>query len=130
MRQDLREAKKDFFGEWADSDGTVECAVTGDRIKFDEAHLDHAAPQTFQMLVKGFRTESRVIPSRENLSQPADNQTSTTFVDTDVERRWRNYHYAMTKDDGLRIVRAKANLESGGRNRIRKLARPVSLRKP
>ena len=95
-----------------------------------DPHLDHAAPQTFQVLVKGFMVASGVKPSRKFLSSPADNQTATVFIDKEVERRWRHYHYEMTHENGLRMVKARANLEAGGRHRIKKIGQPVLLQKP
>ena len=54
VRFDLYAARDKFYAENRNEDGQVACAETGELIRLDEAHMDHRAPRTFEVLVITF----------------------------------------------------------------------------
>lgn len=125
VRQDLTQAKRDHFDKEGDAAGTVKCDVTGERVSFKEAQLDHKKPMTFQVIVMTFIAAYGIEIKAEMLSAPADNQYVTTFVDEDLEQRFRRYHHKVAV---LRIVKTRVNRSLGGSERLTKPKRPVQLK--
>lgn len=122
---DLLHAKKQAFAQYGDSQGRVECELTGRLLTIDEAHLDHAWP-FFSHLVSGFRAArgwSRDIPDGV-VSAPADAQTTPTFIDRVVAEAFRAYHHDQAV---MRILSRQANLQTASAARRPKVARPVRL---
>ena len=118
-------AKRRAFDEYGDSQGKVECELTGVMVSIDESHLDHAWPH-FSCLVLGFRTArgwSKGIPDGI-ISPPTDGQTTPTFVDDAVSDAFRNYHHNQAK---LRILSKSANLETASQARRPSIRRPVKI---
>jgi len=127
VRQELIAAKGRHFKAHADSTGRLACDVTGEMIGIDEAHLDHAKPMTFQVIVATFCAAHEIKISPHLLSRPSDAQFVTTFADLAIAERFRQYHRRVAV---LRIVKAKKNLSLGGSERLRALANPVLLHRP
>ena len=122
---ELIQAKKRAFAEYGDAQGRVECELTGVLVTIDDAHLDHAWPN-FSHLVSGFRAArgwSRDIPDGI-VSDPADGQTTATFVDNEVVEAFRSYHHNQAI---LRILSREANLKTASKARRPKIARPVRV---
>lgn len=124
---DLLAAKKRFFAEHPDKDehGFVPCEITGEMIKFDTAHLDHAYPTFNQIVVmfKAARGWSHGIPA--GVITPAqDGQARATFVDPHLAQSFRDLHHAVAV---LRVIHRQANLAMAGRQRVPKIKYPVKL---
>lgn len=122
---DLIQAKKQAFVQYGDDHGRVECELTGKMVTIDDAHLDHAWPY-FSHLVSGFRAArswSREIPDGV-VSDPADGQTTATFLDSAVSDAFRAFHNDQAM---LRILSREANLQTASSARRPKVARPISL---
>jgi hypothetical protein len=124
VREDLDRAKKEHFSKHADAEGKVPCDITGERIGWKEAHLDHKKPMTFQVIVLTFIQADSIDIRPELLSSPGDKQFVTTFADKNVEMRFRAYHHGLAK---LRIIKKGLNLSLGGSERMTSPKRPVSL---
>lgn len=125
---DLVLAKKNAFSLYGDSEGQVECELTGKRVMFEEAHLDHAWPY-FSQIVCGFRAArgwSREIPEGV-VTPPRDGQTKTSFIDDVVANAFRDFHYSQAE---LRILSKEANLSKASAARKPKITRPVRIQKP
>jgi hypothetical protein len=125
VRQDLAHAKRDHFDKEGDVEGKVKCDVTGERVSFKEAQLDHKKPMTFQVIVMTFIAAYGIEIKAEMLSASADNQYVTTFVDQDLEQRFREYHHKVAV---LRIVKTRVNRNLGGSERLTKPKRPAHLK--
>lgn len=85
--------KKRTFKESADSDGRVACKKTGKLVTFEDARLYHDQPY-FRNIVKEFRAAkgwSTEIPDGV-ITEPADRQTATTFVNKAVAEEFRIFH--------------------------------------
>lgn len=124
VQADLAEAKKRHFAEFGDTEGKVRCEVTGEKVSFPEAHLDHKKPLTFQVIVTTFIKARKIEIRPEMLSVPSDAQFVTTFADRELEAAFREYHHSVRM---LRIVKARTNLSLGGSERITQPKRPVLL---
>jgi hypothetical protein len=122
---DLLVAKKQHFNRYGDDFGRVPCDLTDQLITFDEAHLDYAY-LTFGQLVVSFRASrnwQHAIP-KGVLSDPADGQTTTTFVDADVAKAFRDFHHGAAR---LRIISKDRNLAMAAGQRCPKLKRQVQI---
>jgi hypothetical protein len=105
--------------------GLVTGAPTGERVSFKEAQLDHKKPMTFRAIVMTFIAAYGIEIKAEMLSAPADNQYVTTFVDKDLEQKFREYHHKVAV---LRIVKTQVNRSLGGSERLTRPKRPVRLK--
>jgi hypothetical protein len=124
VRADLVASKKAYFGQYADNTGRVGCEISGEMIRFDESHLDHKKPMTFQVIVRTFIAANRIEISTDMLSEPADKQFATTFVDDDLKARFIEYHHSVAQ---LRVIKPGLNLSLGGSERILKSKREVCI---
>lgn len=124
VQPDLVATKRAYFGEHADAEGRVACDLTGELIKFDESHLDHKKPMTFQVIVRTFMIANSITPSREVLSEPQDQQFSTTFTDDNLANKFRDYHHSLAQ---LRVIKSRLNLSLGGSERIIKSKTPIAI---
>jgi hypothetical protein len=124
VKKDLVATKREYFGQHADSDGHVPCDITGEMIKFDESHLDHKKPMTFQVIVRTFIAANSMTPSRDVLSEPKDQQFTTTFTDEALANKFREYHHAVAQ---LRVIKSRLNLSLGGSERILKSKVPIKI---
>lgn len=125
VQSDILAAKRAFFEEHGDESRTVECEVSGRRITFDQAHVDHAWP-TFGQLVVTFRAArgwARGVPEGV-VSAPADAQTRANFVDAEVAESFRSMHHGSAQ---LRIVDKTVNLSAASKARRPTIRRPVRL---
>lgn len=93
------------FRDSAFRHGPVKCAITGEQIAKSEAHIDHAAPDTFLCLVERF-LNGRAIDTVDVLPT-ADGNTLTYLADKQLETEWQNYHQQHAK---LRVAGKTAHL--------------------
>jgi hypothetical protein len=120
----LNSAKQEHFAKNGNAQGKVQCEITGEWIASYESHVDHKKPMTFQVIVATFVSAHDIQITRELLSEPRDAQFTTTFVDTNVQEKFREYHHKLAS---LRVIKIKHNLSLGGSERIIKPKRPVVL---
>lgn len=123
VKDDLRLTKMHFFEKYADKNGKVECDITGEKIAFNESHIDHKKPLTFQVLVNTFiaANDIQIIPE---MFSHQDAQFQTTFTDPDLKGKFVRYHHKVAQ---LRIIKAKLNLSLGGSERILKSRNPAII---
>lgn len=124
----LKVAKQEFFAKHGNAEGKVKCEITGKMVGPNESHLDHKKPMTFQVIVQTFITANKIEIRPDMLSTKADKQFVTTFVDKELEQKFRDYHRdVVERFSSLRIIKARENLSLGGSERITKSKRPVVL---
>lgn len=83
---------------------------------------------TFQVIVQTFIAANKIEIRADMLSTNTDAQFVTTFVDKELEQKFRDYHKdVVERVSGLRIIKARENLSLGGSERITKSKRPVVL---
>jgi catechol 2,3-dioxygenase-like lactoylglutathione lyase family enzyme len=68
VKEDLHNAKIKHFENHSDSNNTVPCDITGERIEWSGAHLDHKKPMTFQVIVRTFLAAQNISISPDMLS--------------------------------------------------------------
>jgi hypothetical protein len=88
---------------------TATCAVTGELLSRNEAHVDHAVPVTFEYIVNNFIDDFNLEYKDIEIAADEDNQTFTHIVDKALAEKFREYH---NKIAVLRIVKDKVNLST------------------
>ena len=102
----LREFKASWFRENAEQEHFT-CAVTGEKVSAERAHVDHEAPHTFDALMRAF-IESRGfhIESIE-LCSSKDDEVGRRFADEILAQDWYDYHRMHAH---LRVISDTANM--------------------
>lgn len=85
--------------------GPVVCPVTGEVLRREISHVDHAAPVTFLALATEW-LESRDV-ARVELDGDADGETTARLRDRALAEDWRAFHQRRAV---LRVVSVRANL--------------------
>jgi hypothetical protein len=116
VRLDLFKKRDEFFAEFADAAGFVTCAETGERITKSEAHMDHRAPMTFEVIVLTFLAARGMAYVDVPITEGRDNQTTAEITDLVMGEEFRRYHAKVALLD---LVRNKVNLAQSGRNRMK-----------
>jgi hypothetical protein len=92
------------------------CAETGERIGRDQAHMDHRAPLTFEVIVTTFLAGRGLSLAQVPLTTGQDNQVSPEIIDSVLAEAFRRYHAQVALLD---IVKNTANLAQSARQRMR-----------
>lgn len=116
VRFDLYRARDDFFATHGGSDSLVSCAVTGERISRDEAHMDHRPPMTFEVIVTTFLCGRGLSLDDVPLTIGKDDQVSPEVTDSTLCEAFRAYHAGIARLD---LVRNIVNLAQAGKHRLR-----------
>jgi hypothetical protein len=108
VQETIAAFKTKFFEEHADTAGHVPCAVSGLPVSINEAHVDHAPPNTFDTIVKGFLH----VYAAEHNTTPAhvlahSEYVAGRFFDHNKSAAFLEYH---TANASLRILTARTNL--------------------
>lgn len=90
----------------------VACAITGEMVTTDGAHIDHRPPLTFLALIESFLKTMGLTYERIPVKPTADGDTATYLADDEIGRAWCEYHQANAV---LQVVTTRANLSQGGR---------------
>jgi len=120
----INRAKRRFFEDNADASGRVTCEITGDEITWDECHVDHKPPLTFQVIVETFLKAHAIEPTLAMITSPCDAQATTRFVDNAIADMFVDYHTRVAR---LRVLKSGANLGLAARNRICPPRNPIRL---
>ena len=116
VQLDLYAARDKFFSDHRGDDGKVACAVTGERILRDEAHMDHRPPMTFEVIVTTFLEGRGMSLDQVPITSGRDEQVSPEVTDKVLAEAFRGYHSRVAKLD---IVKRAINLAQSSRNRIK-----------
>jgi hypothetical protein len=90
VQNDIMQAKREHFARHADAEGRVLCAVSGVRTTIEESHADHAPPYPFAVLAKLFLAARGVVPDRNTVQPPSDNQYVPRLTDPSVPMNVRH----------------------------------------
>ncbi|TAU13816.1 DUF3223 domain-containing protein [Rhizobium leguminosarum] len=102
---ELLATKQRYFKEFSDVEGRLPCDLTDMPLIYSEAELSHAVP-SFGKIVADFKASQgwdASIPLGV-LTQSADAQISTSFIDPAISAAFRTFHHARAV---LRIVATK-----------------------
>lgn len=116
VQMDLYTARDKFFTQHKDSEGKVTCAVTGERIGRDEAHMDHRPPMTFEVIVTTFLEGRGMSLDQVPITSGRDEQVAPDVTDDSLADDFRSYHSRVAKLD---IVKNSVNLSQSARHRIK-----------
>lgn len=107
---DVLAFKQRQYDEHRDSLNRVPCELTGEWVHWDEAHVDHAPPWTFQTLVEMF-LESYFLPLAEiEIGGDEDGAFQSYFADEAVAESFRAFHNERAV---MRVLSKTANLKLG-----------------
>ena len=94
--------KQDYFQDRE----TAICEFTGEVLRFNTSHVDHAYPRTFLALVEEWRHGHSLGFEQIAICGSEDGVMGDRLIDPDLESDWQDYH----RDNAmLRIVSVKAN---------------------
>nr|WP_245431199.1 hypothetical protein [Rhodoplanes roseus] len=116
VRFDLYKARDAFFATHGDANGNATCAVTGERITRDDAHMDHCPPMTFEVIVTTFLCGRGLSLESVTLTTGQDNQVSPEVTDQTLSEALRSYHSSVARLD---LVRNTVNLAQAGRHHLK-----------
>lgn len=105
---DVLAFKRKAFESEANEFDEIRCAVSGELVAWDEAHVDHAPPWTFKRIVEAFIHDLGVDVPGVPLAGSEDNEFQHRFVDAGFAERFRRFHNERAH---LRVVTKAANLE-------------------
>lgn len=100
------------FRDAAFASGPVLCAISGELLTSDRAHVDHVHPLTFVALVDSFCAGRGFSPADVDVLQTADNDTREHLAGPALAAEWRAYHAAHAQ---LRILAGGINCRLGAR---------------
>ena len=108
VQQTIATFKTRYFREHVDAQGHVSCEVSGLPVSIDDAHVDHAPPNTFDTIVQDFLS----ICATKNGTTLAHVLSHTEYVagrffDHNECAAFVEYH---TANASLRILTARTNL--------------------
>ena len=127
VASDALKAKREAFKRYANPKLEVQCEITGRWLKFEDAHLDHAAPFSFNALVLMFREIkgwTSQIPEHL-LTESGPDDFMCRFVDPQVRDDFRDLH---KRHAVLRLVSKTENLARASLARRPTIQRPVVIR--
>ena len=116
VRFDLYRARDIFFAAHSNEDGLVACAVTGERIGREEAHMDHRPPMTFEVIVTTFLCGRGLSLDGVPLTTGKDDQVSPEVTDEGLRESFRIFHAGVARLD---FVKDSVNLAQASRNRLK-----------
>lgn len=97
--------KTRFFQEYADSGGFIQCPITLDFVTWQDAHVDHIPPDTFQALLGQFLIERDM--SLDNISLAPGYRGEGYQLPPDIAADWTAWHQQRAR---LRVISAFANI--------------------
>lgn len=101
VTEEIRQKKWEHFRSSPLPSGNARCAISGKEITLDEAYGDHAPPNTFKSLAERFLTEHGIVPSRDFVTPPKDNQYRPAMADRELAAKWRKFY---EKEAVIRVV--------------------------
>lgn len=116
VRFDLYRARDEFIDANRDFNGMVTCAESGKRIAPADAHMDHRAPMTFEVLVTTFLVGVGLPVDEVPIASGTDEQVSPEITDWALADAFRRYHAKLALLD---LVEKGIHLSEASRHRIR-----------
>lgn len=113
VRMALRQLVTDQIIEFRDATfvaSSVACAITGELIASDAAHVDHRPPDHFIVLVERFLAVHGLTIDAVKVEPTKDGVTSRELTDPVLARAWCTFH---REHAVLQIVGKRANLSQG-----------------
>lgn len=116
VRLDLYNARDEYVAKNKDAKGMVTCAETGESIFPHQAHMDHRAPMTFEVLVTTFLAARGLSIEDVPVAADGDDQVTPEINDPQLRQAFRDFHRKVALLD---LVKDKTNLAMSGSQRIK-----------
>jgi len=114
VENEVRAYKTYFFKKNGDTEGKVRCQISGQKISFEEAHVDHREPLTFSTIVHFFVEANRI--DLGSTTYTTEGKYGNEFSDDSLSNRFKNWHKRNAK---LRIVNSRNNLQKSHLGRVK-----------
>jgi hypothetical protein len=101
VRKDIQEFKKKAFN----GSDKIACTLTGELITWQQAHVDHALPVTFQYIADNFIEDFKL--DYDIIEIDKENKFIPVFKDAELKSKFRKYHNQCCQ---LRVIKDKVNL--------------------
>ena len=124
VEDNILRAKRAWFDQHEDAAGTVECALTRERITWKQSHADHAPPFPFRTLADTFLTAHKITLTPDLLAPSADCQVERLLADRALAEEWRAFHHQLAV---IRVVKAYENTARASQARVREKDRQLQL---
>lgn len=112
----LRRAVEDqilaFREQCFSNDASPVCPLRGVPLTRRSSHVDHAPPDSFQMLVKAWLQSRKLKLAEIEVSPPADNQIVARLTDPEQAVSWADFHRGRAR---LRLLSPRGNLSEARR---------------
>lgn len=113
---DILEAKRAYFDANRVTFEHVVCVATGQLITFDDAHADHEAPWTFEVLAESFAASKNMSLDSIKLNQIGDMQIGPGSIDPALAAEFRSYHNRLAR---IRVVAKTYNLQAAAAHKLK-----------
>jgi hypothetical protein len=113
VEPDLGNMKRIYFEKNGDSEDKVVCPITKEKIKFNEAHVDHREPFTFSSIVHFFIKVNSI--NLNEIEYLTEGRYGNEFKDSSLAEKFKDWHRENAK---LRVVKGKANLSKSYLGRV------------
>lgn len=107
VRDDTLGFKQNYFDAEADVNMMVECPLTGEKVAWEDAHVDHMPPDTFDSIFRQWLDKGEIDPKSVEIGGYEDGEMGKYFKDSDLKERFREFHNQCAK---LRVTSAFGNL--------------------
>jgi hypothetical protein len=116
VRFEIYKARDEFLAKHMDAEAFVTCAKTCDRIRREDAHIDHLPPMTFEVIVTTFLCHRGLSFDDVSLRTGQDDQVSPELVDEKLAEDFRSYHTNVARLD---FIKNTSNLAQASRHRLK-----------
>lgn len=107
VSEDIIQFKQEQFKKNANEKKEIICPLTGGFITWDNSHVDHVPPNTFDNIFKKWLKEQDIDPKSVELLGYADGEVGKWFKDKNIGKKFREFHNKHAK---LRTTSAIGNL--------------------
>ncbi|MBA4391745.1 MAG: hypothetical protein C0399_12530 [Syntrophus sp. (in: bacteria)] len=114
VENDIRAYKRKYFADNADSNEMIRCQSGGQRVSYDDSHVDHREPFTFSSIVHFFCKAKGLDTGA--IKYKTEGKYGNEFADSSLTESFRDWHKENAK---LRVVHSKTNLSKGHLGRVK-----------
>jgi hypothetical protein len=113
IREDLMHAKSWYFEKYQDEDRKVVCELSGEKVGWKQAEIDHIAPFTFKVVFHAFLDILDATGNKIDagwLTSRNDARLVTEFLNDDIRKMWVKFHNNFVeRNQALRVISRTAH---------------------
>jgi len=114
VEEDIRDYKVNYFRQNRDGAGKVKCQNSGQKISFEQAHVDHREPFTLAAIAHFFIQAKSL--DLDSIEYQTEGKYGDEFADDSLSSEFRAWHKNNAK---LRIVNGPSNLRKSYLGRVK-----------